>query len=79
MVLGNTVTLGWVKGHDGHPGNVKADEAAAKGTKLDTVDPNAPAPPLSLLHSERGRCSHRNVADPLEGDNRTQTNKRLVP
>ena len=50
--LGNTVTLGWVKGHDGHPGNVAADDAAAIGRGLDAIDPDAPAPPLSLLHSE---------------------------
>ena len=52
MVLGDDVTLGWVKGHAHHAGNVKADDGAALGRELDTIEPDAPEPPMSLLHAE---------------------------
>ena len=48
--VASSVTLSWVRGHDGHLGNVRADKAALEGrTIYEVFSPDSPDPPLAAL------------------------------
>ena len=48
--VASSVTLNWVRGHDGHTGNINADTAADEGrTAYNVFSPDSPDPPLAAL------------------------------
>ena len=47
------IRIRWVKGHDGHNGNIRADDAARLGRELHTsCHPDSPELPKAILHRE---------------------------
>ena len=57
--MASSVTLNWVRGHDGHSGNVRADSAADEGRIThNTFSPDSPDPPLAALRMDCDKAAN---------------------